>query len=177
MVTTLKENDQPVPRAPTGAAGKLVDAPAASSASAPQPAPPAAPAPIAARGTPAPSSAPVLSVGLPLRPRLRVSYFFHGDELKCEATLMDERRQLVRRSQIDTSDPTVERIFSYLAGRLVADLRATGVSVSVPASQPPSMSAPISPSSVDKQSEPTSPSSPAEHDEEPPQTHREGTGP
>ena len=82
-------------------------------------------------------------VGLPARPRLRVSYWFEGDSLACEAVLMDEKRDQLRRSRIGLEDPTVSRVFSYFATRLVNELRAAGVLVAAPSSpRPPSSSEP-----------------------------------
>lgn len=37
---------------------------------------------------------------LPARPRLRASFFFEGDAIACELTLMDERRALVHRQKV-----------------------------------------------------------------------------
>ncbi len=125
------ESDAAPARAPTQPGGVLVgeashDAPAAA--------------------TPAASSAAVASspeapqrvVHLPARPRLRVSYWFDGaGALKCEATLMDERRNLVHRAHIDTTDPTASQIFSWIASRLVAELKAGGAAIAVPVSLAP----------------------------------------
>lgn len=73
-------------------------------------------------------------VGLPARPRLRVSWWFEGDKLVAEGVLMDERRELVRRAKFDAdADPTYGRMFSYIAAQLVADLRASGVILTAPA--------------------------------------------
>lgn len=99
------------------------------------PATAAASAPATSPATPAPPPEFRRVVGLPARPRLRVSYWIEGDKLACEATLMDERRELVRRSRVNVDDdPSVARIFSYFATRLVNELRADGVLVAAPPS-------------------------------------------
>jgi hypothetical protein len=74
-------------------------------------------------------------VGLPARPRLRVSYWFEGAELRCEAVLMDESRNLVKRSALER-DPAIEGVFTFFATKLARELASSGVLV-VPASPAP----------------------------------------
>ncbi len=87
--------------------------------------------------TPAPSSpeAPPVArrvMGLPVRPRLRISYDWHGDELICEATLMDEQRQLVHRQRLLPIEGIIGQTFGFFATTLVNHLRAAGVIVTPP---------------------------------------------
>ena len=97
----------------------------------------AEPAPATATPTPAPPAVQRI-VGLPARPRLRLSFAFDAKgELSCEAVLMDERRELVKRSTFDPkADPTVERCFTYFATQLVRELAASGVLVVLPSPRP-----------------------------------------
>lgn len=91
--------------APTEPAGQLAEAPA----------------------EPAPAEVPAIQRlhALPARPRVRMSFWFEGDALKCEGVLLDEARNLVRRSSVHVGDQE-EKIFAYFAAGLVADLRASG---------------------------------------------------
>ena len=145
----------PAPKAPKAAPRPA--APAASSG-------PAAPTPAASSG---PSVQRVM--GLPARPRLRVSYGWEGDKLTCEGLLMDERRETLRRSRfvIDEKDPTVAQIFTYFATRLVNDLRSEGVLITHHAAPAPAPASSSAEPTAEPAAAPGSPSSPSSSDEPP----------
>lgn len=141
MVT--RENDAPPAQAPREKMAGVVTL--ENPAAAPPATEPAAAAVPAAEETATPAPAPVLRriVGLPARPRLRLSFAFDGaGQLMCDGILMDENRELVRRSTFDPkADPTVERCFSYFATLLVRELAATGALVVPPSAPSPAAEA------------------------------------
>lgn len=67
---------------------------------------------------------------LPARPRLRASFFFEGDAIACELTLMDEQRALVHRQRVPVLPGSgLEQVHAGLLS-LVATL--AGVSTQAP---------------------------------------------
>jgi len=84
-----------------------------------------------------PKPEPRRVVELPNKARLRLSFWFEGDELKCEGVLMNERRELVhRRLTTAERDDVIDRVYGLFATDLARDAHASKVLV-VPAGPAP----------------------------------------
>lgn len=120
------ENPNEAPSAPmesqAGATLIEAEAPPVAAAPAESSSPPPAPAPV----MPAP---PPAVRALPRRPRLRASFFYDaGDALNVELTLMDERRELIHRMQLQPDPGSVfARIFEALVQVTVQAATTAGV--------------------------------------------------
>lgn len=81
-------------------------------------------------------------VGIPAQPRVRVSYWFEGGALICEAVMMDEAGALVHEARFDQADPMVWQGFNYYGSRLVRAMRDAGTIVTIPATPAPASEPP-----------------------------------
>jgi hypothetical protein len=107
-----------------------------------------------AAAVPEPTAARV--VGLPARPRLRITFGWQGDALTCEAAMLDESKRLVHRESF-AAGPMLVQVFTWFASQLVQGARAAGAIIMSPPATAPSSG----PSSREVQaSEDAPPSSP-----------------
>ncbi len=137
MSGITRENDADPARAPTESGGVTRDEVAAvapmvraAATAASSPAAAATPEPAPALGS------AQRSVDLPARPRLRISFWFDADKLKCEALMATEGRTIVHRTPVPADGDTVARIYAFFANLLSADLKAGGALVNMPAPAP-----------------------------------------
>lgn len=146
-MASTRENFVLPKRPPTETMGRLVDDEAAFAGSPSSPSSPSSASHEDDNGPPTTRSARPSEIGappvvrLPVRPGLRVHFWYEGDELKCQATMLRESGELVWQVvQTAALNMSVAPMFSHFASLVVADIRTSGTNVEVPANQESSKS-------------------------------------